>query len=264
MAITYIVSESPKAQEVAVIAQQILNKVKTPDRVEVIVAIGGDGTLLHAIKKHFQNPAALFVGISAGSLGLLQAVEVDQIQQLADALANNTHHTITAPLLAATLDDSTQPVGYAFNDISIERAGARAAKFHLAIDGSRGTFIGDGIIFATPLGSTAYSLAAGGPIVDTDVQDVFIATPNNPHISTLYSSLQRPHILHKQRHVAVHIDTQDAGDRPVQLIVDGVVQCEHVTAASVTIYASDHHVSLMQLEPRGLQNRIQNKRLGRL
>jgi NAD+ kinase len=152
-------------------------------------------------------------------------------------------------------------LGYAFNDIIVERSGPHAARFDLDIDHTRGTFVGDGVIFATPLGSTAYSLAAGGPIIDSRAQDLCVVTPNNPHISPLYSSLQRPHVLTKHRRVTIKVRPDDAEERPLQLTIDGQVALAHMTSP-VEIFVSRQSVKLLQLEDNGFHDLIDARRLG--
>ncbi|HSX00623.1 MAG TPA: NAD(+)/NADH kinase [Candidatus Saccharimonas sp.] len=225
----------------------------------LVFAIGGDGTMLHAIRQHLEGDV-MFVGISAGRLGFLQTVEPDEIPQLVQALRLHTFSVIKTPLLAAS--QGGRHLGYAFNDISLERGGPRAAKFDLHIGGSSGSFIGDGVIFATPMGSTAYNLAAGGPIIDSAAQDLFVVTPNNPHISTLYSSLQRPHVLTRRRRVSIAIDPADATERPVTLMIDGLAIVPKA-GEPIEIYLSDHFIQLVELTPDGFHNRVENKRLGR-
>jgi NAD+ kinase len=120
--------------------------------------------------------------------------------------------------------------------------------------------VGDGVIFTTPLGSTAYSLASGGPIIDSHLQDVFVITPNNPHVSSQYSSLQRPHVMQGDRVVAVMIDNQTVAERPLQVIFDGYSQ---PLTQGLEIFLSSKKVQLLQLSSDGFHNRIEDKRLGR-
>ena len=225
---------------------------------DIIVAIGGDGTMLRAIRHNLDSNLP-FLGISAGRLGFLQVVEPEQIEHLADALVAHNYHIVETPLLTAISNEQT--LGYAFNDISLERSGPRAAKFHLKVGQSSGSFIGDGVIFATPLGSTAYNLAAGGPIIDVKTSNVFVVTPNNPHISVLYSSLQRPHVLGASRHVLISIDVEEAKAHPVKLIIDGKEINNNITG-DLEICYSDKSVKLLELMPNDLHDRIESKRLG--
>lgn len=255
--VTFVTKPNKKA---ALVEQRLRDEMGlqgfTPT-LDIVFAIGGDGTLLKAIRDHVDTDA-LFVGISAGTLGFLQAISPEELATLVGALKSSEYSTISSPLLAAR--DTTGVIGYAFNDISIERQGPRAAKFNLQISNSPGSFVGDGIIFATPLGSTAYSLASGGPIIDSHLQDVFVVTPNNPHVSSQYSTLQRPHVVKGDRVVAVMCDNATIVGRPLQIIFDGYSQ---PLTQGVEIFLSQKHVSLLQLSSDGFHNRIEDKRLGR-
>jgi NAD+ kinase len=230
----------------------------TPLDQDLVFAIGGDGTILRAIKQH-QQDKPVFIGISTGSLGLLQTIDTNQLPALVEALRQKEFYLLEAPLLEAVY--GSQAIGYAFNDISVERSGSRAAKFQLNVDGSSGIFVG--VIFSTPLGSTAYSLAAGGPIIDSKLQDIFVVTPNNPHLSAINSSLQRPHVLSKNRRVHIEMTADDMDSRPLQISIDGRVAVKPVTKP-FTIGVSDKRVKLLQLEADSIHSRIENKRLGRL
>lgn len=255
--LTFVTKPSKKAETVEQQLRDEIAKQGFEPTEQIVFAVGGDGTLLKAIRDHVDMDA-LFVGISAGTLGFLQAVDPSEISALVSALSSGSYSTIHSPLLAAR--DTTGTIGYAFNDISIERQGPRAAKFSLQIGHSPGNFVGDGIIFATPLGSTAYSLASGGPIIDSTLQDAFVITPNNPHVSSQYSSLQRPHVLNGDRVVAVICDNATVTERPLQIIFDGYSQPFH---AGVEVFLSDKVVRLAQLSTDGFHNRIEDKRLGR-
>lgn len=246
-----------EARQAEQILQAELLKQSFTTNEKLVFAIGGDGTLLKAIRDHIET-ADLFIGISAGTLGFLQAIETDAISELVTALKRREYSAISAPLLAAR--DTTGIIGYAFNDISIERFGPRAAKFSLQIGDSPGNFVGDGIIFATPLGSTAYSLATGGPIIDSEIEHAYVVTPNNPHVSLQYSSLQRPHVLHGDRVVSIMVSNEVLAERPLQVIFDGY---STPLEAGLEIFLSNKKVKLLELSKSGFHNRIEDKRLGR-
>lgn len=270
--IIYVTKPTAKARKAEKAVKKAFTAIESNLKVKLVVAIGGDGTLLHAVRQH-SAADVIFVGVFAGSLGLLQTVEVADVNLLVNAIKNNTYETIKAPMLAAAFcepvsqnakdDKRKEIIGYAFNDISVERSGSKAAKFHLRVDGSAGTFIGDGIIFATPLGSTAYSLAAGGPIIDSETEDSFVVTPNNPHISAIYSSLQKPHVLSKKRKVRIEVSPEDKDEHSAKLVIDGETAVP-IISSPLNVYLSSHSVRLLQLTKEGLYNRIEAKRLGRL
>jgi NAD+ kinase len=131
------------------------------------------------------------------------------------------------------------------------------------IDGADGHFIGDGVIFSTPLGSTAYALAAGGPIVDIALQNVFLAVPSNPHISYLYTSLQRSHVIDGKRTVRVTIQPEDIKNHPVRMVIDGTVVQEHIDKP-VNISLSDKRIDLLRLAGNGFYHLLEQKRVGRV
>lgn len=260
--ITIFTKPSPKAQAIEQSLRKQLKQAGVSPKRDIIITIGGDGTTLMAIKEHIHANAA-FVGISAGHLGFLQTLEEKDIPKLINALKTNSFSTIKAPLIAAAYGDKKKEViGYGFNDIIVERFGPRAVRFDLHIDDASGTFIGDGVIFSTPLGSTAYSLAAGGPIIDSRAQDVLIVTPSNPHISALYSSLQRPHVLQKGRVIHLHATKADLAERPIQLSIDGHSAVQTL-GAPIEIFLSDKTVSLLEITANDFHNRIDAKRLGK-
>ncbi len=257
-----ITNDTPFATEVSEELRAALEATPLLDHPEPIVfAVGGDGTFLTAIRQHLLADA-LFVGISAGTLGFLQSIQREQISDIIAALNTKSFSLLEAPLLTATYQGSTDHLGFAFNDITVDRGSAQAIKFDLAIDKSTGSFIGDGVIFSTPLGSTAYSLAAGGPIIDSKIRDCFVITPSNPHFSTLYSSLQRPHVTHRSRRVDIILDAADSQKRPARLMIDGHTILETITQ-NITISLSKNHVKIVQLNPDDFHSRIESKRLGR-
>lgn len=258
--ISIFTKPSTKARAVENQLEQALQGIEIEPQKPIVIAIGGDGTMLMAIKEHELEDMS-FIGISAGHLGFLQTLKPEDIPILVDSLQKNAFTTISAPLLAVRYANTEKVLGYGFNDITIERSGPRAARFELHVDDNAGTFIGDGIIFSTPLGSTAYSLAAGGPIIDSRAQDVFVVSPSNPHVSPLYSSLQRPHVMQKGRIIKIESTSEDLQERPIQLSIDGTVIDKNLLQP-IEVYVSDKCVNLLELKEKDFHSRIDKKRLG--
>lgn len=257
----FVTKPTDKARAIEAELKEKLSSAELSLDIPLVVAIGGDGTMLQAIKDHLHSEV-MFVGISAGWLGYLQTVNPDEMNRLVDSLVAKTFEVVEAPLLTARNADTQEILTYAFNDISLERAGARAAKFALQVGNSEGKFVGDGVLFVTPLGSTAYGMAAGGPIIDASAQDVFAVVPNNPHVSVLYSSLQRPHILSSKRSVTISFDDTDIDERPLKLISDGI-EVDVDFSFAIEIMMSDRTIKLLELTQDGWYNHIDAKRLGR-
>jgi NAD+ kinase len=257
-----VAKPSREAREIRSLLEALLVQNPIPETGrKTVFAIGGDGTLLRAIRDHLSDDA-LFVGISAGTLGFLQTIPKEQILATLKAIRREEFSMIEAPLLTVRNQNSEEPIGHGFNDISVERAGTQAIKLTLDINDSHGGFIGDGIIFSTPLGSTAYSLAAGGPIIDSRIQNAYVVTPSNPHLSTLYSSLRRPHVLDGKRIAKINLDADSLRTRPLRLMIDGFSVVKNLKD-DVEICLSPKKVRIMQFSNDNYHDQIDAKRLGR-
>lgn len=151
------------------------------DRCDAIVAIGGDGTVFHqaAVAMRCNKP---LLGINSGRLGFLSQMESDDLSGLR-RLAAGEYTVEEHPVLRATVfGGEKQAVRYAINDVIIARS-AQGRAIDIQIRCGRdivGEYRADGVIFATPTGSTAYSLSAGGPIIDPSVETITM-TPICPH-----------------------------------------------------------------------------------
>jgi len=151
----------------------------------LLIVLGGDGTLLHAIRSLEGSPAPI-LGVNLGSLGFLTEVGVAELDEVFPRLLSGDFAIHERPLLEAVIeaaDGSETGRLTALNDIVVDEGSPtrRAVRLDLTLGERRvGTFMGDGIVVATPAGSTAYSLSAGGPILGPGVS-ALVATPICPH-----------------------------------------------------------------------------------
>lgn len=173
----YVNSEKPSAASrypalAARAAAFGLVEVKDRDA-DVILALGGDGTILRAVHDFRDIPV---LGLNLGGLGYLSAVGEGETDRALEALASGRYTISERRLLEA------DGRFVALNDIVITREmTGHAVRLDLEADGKFVTrYLADGIIFATPTGSTAYSLAAGGPVLVPNSESV-VVTPMNPH-----------------------------------------------------------------------------------
>lgn len=203
---------------------------------DAVVAIGGDGTVLEAAAGalEFNIPVC---GINVGRVGYLAEFAEDEIEDLADSIAADSfaikrHSTVsvTTPRHSAS----------AINDVVVEKViGQRIIEVAVAInDRPLATYRTDGIIVATALGSTAYSLSAGGPIVDPSV-GALIMTPVAPH-----SLLTRAIVLAPDVVVTLIV----AGDRPARINVDGRELCTVEPEEPITVRQGATTVKFLTLE----------------
>jgi NAD+ kinase len=149
-----------------------------PEEVDVVVAIGGDGTVLGAL--HAAAPAGRPVlGVAWGSLGALATVGPQDVEAALDAFGAGDWTARELPSVHVEANGGRS--ADALNDVVVVRDGAGQVAISLSLDGTLyARFGGDGIIVSTPVGSSAYALAAGGPLLAPGAQ-ALLATPLAPH-----------------------------------------------------------------------------------
>lgn len=203
--------------------------------VHLVVAIGGDGTMLRATRWAVAADADI-VGVNLGQLGYLAEVEPGAWE---DALAGyfaGRHAVAPRMMVAAALaaddpaSDAGSPLPLGLNEVVVEKQSlGRTIRLGVSIDGRFFTsYVADGLILATPTGSTAYSLSARGPIVDPSHRAILL-TPVSPH-----SLFDRALVLDPASQVEVAV----LGDRPAAVSVDGE-QCGRLEPGqAVTVTAA--------------------------
>jgi NAD+ kinase len=181
-----------------------------PDGVDLVVGIGGDGTLLAAVDLALGGGLPV-VGINLGNVGYLADIEPGMVEAMLDGVVSGTLQEHSRMTVRATVTDGRSWTG--INEVVVEKLETRRLV-QIAVDINENyftTYRADGIITATPLGSTAYSLSAGGPVLDPAL-DALIVTPVAPH-----SLLSRSIVLRPDAVVRYTVELE----RPVRLNVDG-------------------------------------------
>lgn len=194
---------------------------------DLVVAIGGDGTVLRAARRAVAADADV-LGINLGELGYLAEIEPDAWEAALGAYFAGAHRLEERMLVAAQTEAGALPPG--LNEVVIEKqALGRTIRLGVTIDGGYFTsYVADGLIVATPTGSTAYSLSARGPIVAPSHR-AMVMTPVSPH--TLFD---RSLILGPTSVVEVTV----LGDRDAAVSIDGQDQGRLAVGESVSITAS--------------------------
>ena len=166
------------ARLAASLARHGIAEAGSPDGADAVVALGGDGTILRAVRSCMEKP---IVGFNIGSLGYLASVERKDFDGALAMLAEGRFRISRRTMLAARKAGSGETCT-ALNDIAITKVlSGHVATMDLAVNSrTAARYTADGMVFATPTGSTAYSLAAGGPVVMPDSPS-FVVTPVNPH-----------------------------------------------------------------------------------
>lgn len=147
------------------------------------IVLGGDGTLLHA-SRDLMGMNIPLIGVNFGHLGFLADVEAEAVEDMVDRLMSDDFLIEKRLMLEGTISRNGEniPVASALNDVVIGRSGVMGVlDFKVFVNGIRlNSYKADGIIVATPTGSTAYSMSAGGPLVKPSAQ-LIVMTPVCPH-----------------------------------------------------------------------------------
>lgn len=181
---------------------------------DLLIAVGGDGTIIHTAK-HAAQAGKPILGVNIGRLGFVAELEPDEYDEL-DKLTTGDYLIENRMMLEIrTVLDGEEKVFTALNDAVISRAvTSRLPDFRLSLDGTEVcNYRGDGMILSTPTGCTAYSLSAGGPIIDPKMNCILFA-PVCPH-----SLLTRPVVFSPDARLSVQagIETREQ----LSLIMDG-------------------------------------------
>ncbi len=180
-----------------------------PGRADLVVAVGGDGTVLRAVAKmQVQLPV---IGINWGEVGFLADLERGHALEFLTALKPGFP---VEKRMRLAFESEHGPVGDALNEaLIVTSRPAKMLRFSIIIDGDVAeTFRADGIILSTPTGSTAYAMSAGGPIVDPRIDGVLVV-PLAPYMLS-----SRPHIISTDRKIEIHLEST----KPANLVIDGV------------------------------------------
>jgi NAD+ kinase len=224
----------------AAAAVTIVSATELATRAELIVAIGGDGTLLYAARLATARRVPL-LGINRGRLGFLTDVMPQEVLACVDAALDGGCVVDRRPLLTATLGSGTAAVttGLALNDVVVQKlATGSMMDFETWIDGRYvNTHAGDGIVIASATGSTAYALSCGGPIVDPHLE-VLVIAPICPHTLS-----DRPIVISAR--AAIEIRLLERPESRAQVVCDGFVLGDAQPCDRVQIRQSDDEVTLL-------------------
>ncbi len=223
---------------------EALDRATLASRCDAIVVIGGDGTLL-AVAREMGASRTPILGVNMGSLGFLTEVPLDEMRASLDAVLEGRHRIARRNRLQVEIMRGKRIIArhHALNDVVIAKSAlARILDINVEMDGRFTTiFRADGLIVATPTGSTAYSLSAGGPIVDPSV-DAVLLCPICPHTLT-----NRPIVAPGVSRVGVGV-VRNHGE--VYITVDGQVGSPFAPGDHLRIRKSPHPVRLIHFADR--------------
>jgi NAD+ kinase len=218
----------------------IVAREELAQKIDLLIVLGGDGTLLSAARALKGHKVAI-LAVNLGGLGFLTSVTREELYPLLEQVLAGQHQISERMMLNAETicDGKLAKQQIALNDAVINKAAlARMLDFDVYVDRAQvGRYRADGLIVATPTGSTAYSLAAGGPIVHPHL-DAFVITPICPHMLT-----NRPLVIPDTARVEIDIA---AAEEPVYLTLDGQVGFQLQPRDRVAITKSASRVYFVQ------------------
>ncbi len=235
--IAFLASDAPEAREAA---RNLRNQYgdNDPQDADVIVALGGDGLMLQALHG-FKSTGKPIYGMNRGSVGFL--MNEYREDELLDRIETATVERIHPLTMTVTQASGKTATAQAINEVSLLRQSYQAAKLKISIDGKTRLpeLICDGILLATPAGSTAYNLSAHGPIIPINAP-LLALTP----ISAFRPRRWRGALV--PNHVTVRIDVLETDKRPVNAVADHV---EFKGVRDVTIVEDQQTNCLIMFDP---------------
>lgn len=217
-----------------------IDRREIPKLVDVILVFGGDGTFLGVAREACKYGTPI-LGINLGGLGFLTEVTVEELYPMMERIIDGDYEVEDRQMLITSIRRGKKNIGTyeVLNDVVINK-GALARIIDLAIyieDSHVTTYKADGIILATPTGSTAYSLSAGGPIVHPGIP-VTIITPICPHTLT-----NRPLVVSSEMKVEIKVTTQEPD---TYLTLDGQIGVRLKTGDLIEVKRTDTSVKLIK------------------
>jgi NAD+ kinase len=220
---------------------------------ELVIVLGGDGTLLAAARV-FASTSTPILSVNLGYLGFLTEVRLADLYSTLESWCRGCHDLDERAMLHAELwRAGTEHSSYeALNEIVVSKGDiARMGEFAVELDGkSVARFRADGVIVSTPTGSTAYTLAANGPILTPDV-DAMVVTPICPHLLTL-----RPIVVRGDARLTVRVE---GIPNLALLTVDGQQAVELLRGDELRCHKSSYVVKLVRLSEGGFFEALRSK-----
>lgn len=220
-----------------------------PKSIDFTISLGGDGTILRLLHNYPEIRAPI-LAINFGSLGFMADIPVKDIYPSLQDLLNGKY-TIQERLMMQG-ETSRQPSNFAVNEVVVHRAGNPClVDLAIHVDGNYlNTFSADGIIVATPSGSTAYSLAAGGPILTPEL-DAVVLTPISPHTIS-----NRPIVLTPKKEIQIQYISDY---EPLEITYDGMIRYPMMTGEVLHISQSTRKFNLVNLHHHDFFSTLRTK-----
>ena len=227
-----------------------------PKETDCVLTLGGDGTLIQAVRE-LRNKHLPLIGVNMGTLGYLTEIELPKIEESLEKLFCGAFLPECRMMLQGKLEGRKEDI--ALNDIVVARAGSiRVIHFNIYVNGQLlNSYQADGVIISTPTGSTAYNLSAGGPIVEPTAE-MFVITPICSHALNTSSI-----VLSAEDEIVIEIG-KGKGDTVEEASVtfDGADVIPVYTGDRITISRSEKTAKLLKLSEESFLETLRKKMKG--
>lgn len=223
---------------------------------ELIVCIGGDGTLLRTLKD-LDFPQIPIIGVNTGHLGFFQEIMPNELDTFIEKYHKGNYQIQQLRLVKAIVETSMEKtVLMGLNEITVKGDRSRSLHLNLSLDNEfMERFSGDGILVCTPAGSTAYNYALGGCIVDPGL-DLLQVTPISPMNSTAYRSFTSSVVVPPQTCVRIH--PEFTFEKSVLVVVDGM-EYRFDEIIGISISFAEKSVCLVRFEDYDFWSKVKSK-----
>jgi NAD+ kinase len=213
---------------------------------DMMLVLGGDGTFLRSVRLMGENQKPV-LGINLGSLGFLTEISQENMKQSLEQVTRGQYQIEERAIIKASCGNK---LFYALNDFDI-RVPTRLVELTVSIgDELVSRYFADGMLIATPTGSTAYSLSAGGPIVEPDM-DAFVVTPICPHTLSI-----RPMIVSMRKTITVEVHGKN---EEAVMVADGQTVAQLKDNQVLTITKADRKALLVRPSASSFYNILRTK-----
>jgi NAD+ kinase len=235
--IAFVSSDAPDARAALAELTAAYRHVP-PEQADVVVALGGDGFMLQTLRETMGSPRKVF-GMNRGTVGFL--MNEFRADGLLERIGGAIQETIRPLAMTATTAAGEERRALAINEVSLLRQSFQAAKLRISVDGQLrlDELICDGVLVATPAGSTAYNLSAQGPILPLDAP-LLALTPVSPFRPRRWRGALLPN------RVTVRFDVLESEKRPVNAVAD---HTEVKSVVSVAVRQSEDHTVTLLFDP---------------
>lgn len=227
---------------------------KLADESDLLISLGGDGSLLSTARRIYPRKVPI-LGVNFGGLGFLTDLSIEQMLPGIERVLAGQYRSETRIMLKASVITKTGKIRaqrHAMNDIVIHEAGHRVLTLLPELNSSKmGEVKADGLIVATPTGSTAYSLSSGGPIVAPTLR-ALIATPICPHVLSM-----RPIVFPSDSAMTVRF--LPSAEAQIQIVADGQEDLDLWTGESVRIKRAEGTIEFLLTQDETFYDVVRTK-----